>query len=218
MDIYKELLFIFEVLLYAIPIILGIIGYFKLIQYYKERGVKNIVKIEKTIEFSFCILCWFLFLNPSIIKHKDEGATELISKINKYGYKKIGLGRVDKNTLATIYPKYTPIDFLDTLYINSYLGEYIPNDLVSTMGEEYFKTKEIAEKIYDENFRKNKRENLRREPFSQKEYWEKKIERKNFYLISFTKLNVDDNHKYIIGFGVFEMIFILDKTNFIKIN
>ena len=168
MDIYKELLFIFEVLLYAIPIILGIIGYFKLIQYYKERGVKNIVKIEKTIEFSFCILCWFLFLNPSIIKHKDEGATELISKINKYGYKKIGLGRVDKNTLATIYPKYTPIDFLDTLYINSYLGEYIPNDLVSTMGEEYFKTKEIAEKIDDENFRKIKKKIIHREPIYQK--------------------------------------------------
>ena len=218
MDIYKELLFIFEVLLYAIPVILGIIGYFKLIQYYKNKGVKNIARIEKIIQFSFSILCWFLFLNPSIIKHKDEGSIDLISKMNKYGYEKIGLGRVDKITLETIYPKYTPIDYLDSLYINSYLGEYIPNDLVSTMGEEYFKTKEEAEKIYNKINTKDKRKNHQSEPFSQKEYWEKKIERNNFFLFSITKLNVDSNHKYIIGFGIFEMIFIFDKSNFIKIN
>jgi hypothetical protein len=217
MDIKKELLFVVEVLIYGIPIILAIIGYFKLIQYYKKRGVKNIVKIDKTIQFSFCILCWFLFLNPSTIKHKDEGSTELITKFNKYGYEKIGLGRLDLNTSNTIYPKYIPIDYLDSIYMDSYLGTFVPKDLVSTFGEDYFKIKELAEKNFDEKYNKHKR-NLHREPFSQKEYWEKKIERKNFYLISFTKLNVDDNHKYIIGFGVFEMIFIFDKSYFIRID
>lgn len=204
------------IFIFSIPFLLAIIIYFKLIQYLEKRGVKNIAKIEKTIQLSFSILCWFLFLNPSEIKHKDEGSTELITKFNKYGYEKIGLGRLDLNTSNTIYPKYIPIDYLDSIYISSYLGEYIPNDLVSTMGEEYFKIKEVAEKIYDEKYRKDKRKNLRREPFSQKEYWEKKIERKNFYLFSFTKLNIDNNHNYIIGFGIFEMIFIFDKSYFLK--
>ena len=206
------------IFIFSIPFLLAIIIYFKLIQYLKKRGVKNIAKIEKTIQLSFSILCWFLFLNPSEIKHKNEGSTDLISKMNKYGYEKIGLGKVDKNTLVKIYPKYTPINYLDSLFINSYLGEYIPNDLVSTMGEQYFKTKKIADKIYNEKYRIDKRDDFQSEPFSQKEYWEKKIERKNFYLFSFTKLNIDNNHNYIIGFGIFEMIFIFDKSYFIRID
>ena len=217
MDIYKELLFVFEVLLYTIPIILAIIGYFKLIQYYKKRGVKNIVKIDKTIQFSFCILCWFLFLNPSTIKHKEEGAKEFISKFNEYGNEKIGLGRVDKITLATIFPNYTPIDFLDSLYINSYLGTYIPNDLDSIMGNKYYIVKEEVENKM-KKYRNDKYPFSYLEKFPKREYWEKKIERKNFYIFSFTKLNVDNNHRYIIGFGIFEMIFIFDKNNFKKIN